>query len=182
MHGQLLGHRVVVSVSIAVLVMTGCSMATSGTQQTASTFALTTQPTNQPPIASSSASPTGSAVTRPSGETNLDGAWTLHALVGTDGRSVLLAPASDKVKLTFAHGDMTGTTVCNSVWGSYVQGGAKDQNLSFANEKLGSTLVACADEPPLTSRLLDVRHVSGSPDVRYLHSENWMIVVELRRA
>lgn len=57
----------------------------------------------------------------------------------------------------------------------------EEQDLRFPREQLGSTLVSCTDEPPLVSRLLNVRHVSGSAGVRYLHAENWMIVAELRR-
>ena len=55
------------------------------------------------------------------------------------------------------------------------------QDLVFPRAQLGSTLVGCRDEPPLDTRLLAVRHVSGSGDVRYLHAANWMIIAELRQ-
>lgn len=177
-----LNHQVLVAVvvTITLLVMPGCSIETSGSPQGQATIGSGPQQVTQTPVASNSRSPAGSTSDRPTTDTSLDGDWTVRALVGTSGQSVLSASAIDKMKLTFARGDMTGTTVCNSVWGTYEQGGAQD--LRFFNEKLGTTLVACRDEPPLTSRLLDVRHVSGSSDVRYLHAENWMIIAELRRA
>lgn len=65
---------------------------------------------------------------------------------------------------------------------SYEQGGTQHQDLQLPGDKLGTTLVACQDEPPLMSRVIDVRHVSGSADTRFLHAENWMIIAELRRA
>jgi len=110
----------------------------------------------------------------------LTGTWTVRALVGATGQSVLPVPYAHKVKMTFKDGGMTGTTGCNDVFGTYEQGGDRGQNLVFPRAQLGSTLVGC-DEPPLVTRLLDVRHVSGSGDVRYLHAANWMIVAELRR-
>jgi len=131
-------------------------------------------------IASGSPSPAVSTSAAPTSETSLEGDWIVRALVGTDGQSVLPASARDRVKLTFAHGAMTGTTGCNSVFGSYEQGGAQGQDLRFPGERLGSTLVAC-EEPPLIPRLLDVRHVSGSAGVRYLQAENWIVIAELRR-
>ena len=126
-------------------------------------------------------SATASTPAAPTNGTSLEGDWIVRALVGTDGQSLLPKTAAGRVTLTFAHGAMTGTTWCNSVFGTYEQGGTQDQDLRFPHEKLGSTAVGCS-EPPLLARLLDVRHVSGSAGVRYLHAENWMIVVELRRA
>ena len=79
--------------------------------------------------------------------------------------------------MTFTKGEMSGDSGCNSVFGTYEQDG---DDLTFPPRQLGSTLVGC-DEPPLVRRLLDVRHLSGSGDVRYLHAGNWMIIVELRR-
>jgi len=106
----------------------------------------------------------------------------VRALVGANGESVLPDSAGDEVRLTFANGQISGSTGCNSVFGTYKQSGTDGADLRFPREDLGSTLVGCTDEPPLIARLLAVRHVSGSPGVRYLHAEDWMIVVELRRS
>lgn len=105
----------------------------------------------------------------------------MRALVGRDGQSVLPGPYADKVRMTFQNGEMTGTTGCNDVGGPYEQSGNQGQDLVFPRAQLGSTLALCRDDPPLVTRLLEVRHVSGSGDVRYLHAANWMIVAELRR-
>jgi heat shock protein HslJ len=133
------------------------------------------------PTPATSASPEPSTSAEPTTRIDLEGTWTVRALVGANGESVLPDSARGRVRLTFADGEMTGSTGCNSVFGTYEQGGDEGQDLRFPREQLGSTLVGCGDEPPLVSRLLDVRHVSGSTGVRYLHAENWMIVAELRR-
>lgn len=120
-----------------------------------------------------------SPTTESSTSVTLNGTWTVHSLIGPDGRSVLPASYAHKVEMTFKDGQMTGTTGCNDVFGTYEQSG--DRGLVFPRAQLGSTLVGCGDEPPLITRLLDVRHVSGSGEVRYLHAASWMIVAELRR-
>jgi hypothetical protein len=112
--------------------------------------------------------------------TSLNGTWTLRALIGPNGQSVLPAFYAHKVQMTFTDGRMTGTTGCNDVFGSYRQTGEQGRDLVFPRAQLRSTLVGCRDEPPLDTRLLAVRHVSGSGDVRYLHAANWMIIAELR--
>lgn len=118
----------------------------------------------------------------------LSGTWAVRALVGRDGQSVLPASYANKVQMTFDDGEMSGTTGCNGVFGTYDQRSEQRQDLAirgqdlvFPREQLGTTQVFCPDEPPLLRRLLDVRYVSGSGDVRYLHTENWMIVAELHR-
>ena len=114
------------------------------------------------------------------GDTNLSGTWTVKALVGPDGESVLVESGRALPRLTFEDGQMNGSTGgCNSVFGTYVVGGDQARDLSFPRNQLGSTLVGC-EEAPLVDRLLDVRHVSGAEGVRYLHAENWMIIAELR--
>ena len=117
------------------------------------------------------------AATSPSN--SLDGTWTVVGLVGPNGESVLPDAYQGKVTLTFDHGQLSGSTGCNDVFGTYVQTG---RDLVFPAADLGSTLVGCGDEPPLVSRLLDVRHISGSGDVRRLHADNWMILVVLHRS
>lgn len=102
--------------------------------------------------------------------------------MGVGGQSVLTNSARGKVRLTFADGGVTGTTGCNSVFGTYEQSGDKGQDLRFPRKGLGSTLVGCSDEAPLVSRLLQVRHVSGSAGIRTLLAANWLIIVQLRRS
>lgn len=132
------------------------------------------------PAASPSVTPTTSGELPAS--VDLEGAWRVRALVGANGQSVFLPDSpGDRPRLTFTDGEMTGTTGCNDVFGTYKQSGGQGQDLRFPPQQLGSTLVGCSDEPPLVSRLLDVRHVSGSAGTRYLHAENWMIVAKLRR-
>lgn len=113
--------------------------------------------------------------------TSLNGTWRVLALIGSNGQSVLPASYAHEVKLTLHDGKMTGTTGCNDVFGVYKQSGEDGQDLVFPRTPLGSTLVGCRDEPPLIARLLEVRHVSGSGNVRSLHADNWMIIAELRR-
>jgi len=113
---------------------------------------------------------------------HLEGTWSVRALVGANGQSVLPDSARDRMRLTFTDGQMSGTTGCNDVFGTYQQSGGEGQDLRFPRQNLGSTLVGCSNEPPLVARLLDVRHVSRSAGVLYLHAENWMIVAELRRS
>lgn len=127
--------------------------------------------------ADTSVSPSPTTESSTSG--TLNGTWTVRALVGPDGQSVLSSSYDHTVEMTFKDGEMTGTTGCNDVFGTYEQSG--DRGLVFPRPQLGSTLVGCGDEPPLITRLLDVRHVSGSGAVRYLHADNWMIIAELRR-
>ncbi|HET7355534.1 MAG TPA: META domain-containing protein [Nocardioidaceae bacterium] len=131
-----------------------------------------------PADTSVSPAPAGASAT----DISLNGTWTVRALIGHDGQSVLPASYAHRVQLTFREGTMSGTTGCNDVFGTYVQSGDRGRDLVFPRAQLGSTLVGCRDEPPLVARLLDVRHVSGSGDVRYLHAANWMIVAELRSA
>lgn len=107
----------------------------------------------------------------------LSGTWAVQALIGPQGKSVLVGPYAREREMTFTNGEMSGSSGCNSVFGTYEQDG---KDLTFPPQQLGSTLVGC-DEPPLVRRLRDVRHVSGSGEVRYLHADNGMIVAELRR-
>jgi heat shock protein HslJ len=131
------------------------------------------------------AGPAVSPSTAPSDQakpTSIEGTWTVEALVGPGGQSVLPDARKGQVVLTFADGEVTGATGCNSIFRSYEHGGQDGGDLRFLRVELGSTLVDCADEPPLLTRLLEVRHVSGSGNVRRLHAENWMIIADLRRA
>lgn len=132
------------------------------------------------PVGNPSTAPSSKAKPAPTGR--LEGTWIVDDLVGAGGQSVLPDNQRGDVVLTFADGELTGTTGCNTVFGTYQHGGEDGRDLRFPHEELGSTLVGCADEPPLITRLLDVRHVSGSGNVRRLHAENWMIIAELRRA
>ncbi len=111
----------------------------------------------------------------------LNGTWAVRGLVGPDGGSVLVGPYAGKLEMTFKDGEMSGNSGCNTVFGTYEQDREEGGNLVFPRRQLGSTLVGC-DEPPLVTRLLDVRHVSGTGDVRYLHAANWMIIAELQRS
>jgi heat shock protein HslJ len=131
------------------------------------------------PISSVSPSPSGSAESTTM--TDLQGTWTVRSLIGANGESVLPPSARGDVRLTFASGKLTGTTGCNSVFGTYEQDGENGQDLRFPRDQLGSTLVGCTNEPPLISRLLDVRHVSGSNGARYLLAKDGSVVAELRR-
>jgi heat shock protein HslJ len=114
----------------------------------------------------------------PSG--TLDGTWTVQALVGPDGDPVLPAAYRGKVQLTFADGEVTGTTGCNDIFGSYQHDG---EDLRFPPAELGTTLVDCNNEPPLLQRLEDVRHISTGedPESISLHADNWKIVAVLER-
>lgn len=133
------------------------------------------------PAPATSASPSSPTASDSTPITDLQGTWIVRGLVDADGESVLVASPKGKVRLTFADGKVTGTTGCNDISGTYKQRGEDGTDLRFPRKQLGSTLAACANEPPLLSRLLDVRHVSGIPRVRYLHAEDGMIIAELRR-
>lgn len=50
--------------------------------------------------------------------TDLEGTWTVRALVGANGQSVLPDSARGKLQLSFANGKMTGTMGCNEVFGT----------------------------------------------------------------
>lgn len=109
-------------------------------------------------------------------QTPLSGAWAVTALVDTDGKSVLTGRYSDELQVTFANGKVSGDSGCNDIFGTYTQDGA---DLVFSPD-LGSSLVGC-HEPPLLKRLLDVRHLSGAGDERYLLGADDTTIVELRR-
>jgi heat shock protein HslJ len=111
------------------------------------------------------AGPAGSPSTAPSDQAKaapIEGTWTVEALVGPGGQSVLPDARKGQVVLTFTDGEVTGATGCNSIFGAYEHGGEDGRDLRFLREKLGSTLMDCADEPPVLTRLLEVGHVSGS--------------------
>lgn len=127
-----------------------------------------------PPGATASSPPASSA------STALNGTWTVRALLDPDGHSAIGSLYVHKVRMTFDDGEMTGDTGCNSISGTYRQSGDRGQGLLFSRG-LGSTLVGCRDEPPLVRRLLDVRSVSGSGDIRVLHDEGGKVVAELQR-
>lgn len=148
------------------------------------TAVLVTQASTSPdhPLPIGGPSSTPSTSESPAGSIKLDGTWTVDALIGTNGESALTAPSRNTMKLTFADGTLTGTTGCNDVFGTYRQSGDGGKDLLFPRADLGSTLVGCQDEPPLVSRLLDVRHMSASDGTVYLHAENWMIIVAMRPA
>lgn len=164
--------------SAAVLVAVGGTAVLSGPGSDS-------QPDAGPAGGSVSPAPTGSMSPGPSNgtkvDTSLNGTWTVRALIGSNGQSVLPASYAHRVEMTLDDGEMTGTTGCNDVFGVYKQSGENGQDVVFPRAPLGSTLVGCRDEPPLIARLLQVRHVSGSGNVRYLHADNWMIIAELRR-
>lgn len=170
----------------AMLIVTAASAAVVAVVVgTAVTLAPGGAPTHRagPAGAPVSPSPTPGSTTSPGqtgAATSLDGTWKVRALVGRGGQSVMTPAYANKMELTLHDGRMTGTTGCNSIFGTYTQSG--DRNVRFPRSSLGSTQVGCPGEPPLVARLLDVRHVSGSGNVRYLHAANWMIVVMLRAA
>jgi heat shock protein HslJ len=112
---------------------------------------------------------------------DLEGTWRVRALVGSDGHSVLPKRYRGKVVMTFDDGKLTATTGCNDVFGSYRQSGAAGGDLIFPHGDLGSTLVGCSDEPPLVSRLVNVRHVSIAGDTMTLHAADGTTLVDLRR-
>jgi hypothetical protein len=111
----------------------------------------------------------------------LDGTWVVRALIGQGGRSVLPVKDQGLLRLRFHDGRVTGSTTCNTVTGRYVQSGAKGQDLRFPPNSLGTTLVGCQDEPPLSQELLQVRHLSVADGQVYLHAANSMIVIALSR-
>jgi hypothetical protein len=135
----------------------------------------------------------GTVASRPAAKTStaLNGTWVVRALLDGDGLSALPSSYVDKVRLSFydthpglsgvGHHQMIGDTGCNTIAGTYRKSGNRGQDLVFARN-LRSTLVGCRDEPPIFSRLLDVRHVSGSGDIRYLRDVDGRVVVQLRRA
>jgi heat shock protein HslJ len=110
-------------------------------------------------------------------QTPLSGTWAVKTLVDADGQSVLAARYADKVHLTFTNGMMSGDSGCNDLGGPYTQDGA---DLAFSPEMM-TTLVGCKDEPPLMTRLLDVRHLGGAGDVRYLLDADEAKIAELHR-
>jgi len=123
--------------------------------------------------------------TRPSGpagaaRTDLQGTWSVVALNGRNGRTVMPDPGP-VMTLTFTDGLLRGNSTCNAISGTYLQGGRDGRDLLFPRGRLSTTLVGCSGEPPLLSRLSHVRHVSGAPGVRYLRSAIGMVIVELRR-
>lgn len=127
------------------------------------------------------ASVTAGNVAPESPEEPLEGDWLVVSLVGTDGRTLLTgryATGEKRMILNFTDGQLAGTTGCNSVFGTYINS-ARD--LTFPHDRLGGTLVGCSDEPPLVQRLLAVRHISGTGNVRYLHADSWMIIAKLDR-
>jgi len=107
----------------------------------------------------------------------LSGTWAVKTLVDADGQSVLAARYADRVQLTFSNGTMSGDSGCNDLGGPYTQDGA---DLVFSPEMM-TTLVGCKGEPPLMTRLLAVRHLSGAGDVRYLLDAADAKIAELHR-
>jgi heat shock protein HslJ len=126
-----------------------------------------------------SAPAVGSSAPAP-GSTDLDGTWTVTA-ISTNDQNLAALPASvrGKAELTFDDGDMFGTDGCNSIAGPYKQSGINGQDLATGD--LFSTLKACPDEIPLIQRLVDVRHVSGSGNTRYLQASSDQVIIELQR-
>lgn len=160
---------------VVVLTAVGSAAVAAVVGGTATLSGPAGNPQRDPALAATSSLGT----TEHNSSTALTGTWSVRALVGPNGQPVLPAPYADAVQMTFKDGEMTGHTGCNTVYSPYRQSGDQGQDLVFG--QVETTLVGCEDEPPLVSRLLDVRHVSGAGDVRYLHAANWMIVVELRR-
>lgn len=113
------------------------------------------------------------------GRYSVEGTWSVRALNWVDGSSLLTPSTQGVVTMTFSRGLMTGETGCNSVWSDYTQSGSDGQDLKFSPQNVGGTSVACAGEPQLTQRLLAVRHVTGTADVRFLQDENGTMVAEL---
>lgn len=128
------------------------------------------------PTPSPSLSPT--APTPPAeAHASLEGSWQVVALRGRAGESLIPEPYAGQVRLSFHEGHVNGATGCNDVFGTYVQHGT---DLRFRSATMGSTLVGCADEPPLVRRLLEVRHVSGSGSTRYLRAADGPVIAALR--
>jgi heat shock protein HslJ len=107
----------------------------------------------------------------------LVGSWDVVGLKGSDGASVLTGQFADDLQLSFADNAMTGVSGCNDIFGEYTQSGA---DVVFMRDALGTTLVGC-HEPPLLSRLMEVRQVSGSGETRSLRAEDGSVIVDLRR-
>jgi heat shock protein HslJ len=121
---------------------------------------------------------TQSPVPSPPRQIDLEGKWIVIALVGRDGRPALPQHRPNRARLTFHDGRLGGTTGCNDLFGRYVQRGV---TLRFPSRSLGSTLVGCSWEPPLVSRLLDVRSVAHDQGGTYLEDANGKVVVALVR-
>ena len=109
-------------------------------------------------------------------DTDLTGMWRVVSFAGPDDQ---LAPvrSPDGVWITFGDGEYGARTECNYVGGKYKQDGA-----DLWIKDLFTTFVGCR-ETPLSERLINVRHVSGSGDVRVLHTEtdHGNVIAELRR-
>lgn len=115
-------------------------------------------------------------------DAELDGRWVVVQLFGADGQPLLSASSTSEVELTFDHGQLSGTTGCNDIFGRYAQSGDLGEDIAFQRNALGSTQVGCSDEPPLVRRLLDVRHVTVAGDGRDLTDAAGVTVATLDRA
>ncbi|MFT4262612.1 MAG: META domain-containing protein [Nocardioides sp.] len=126
------------------------------------------------------ATTSGTPVERPVESGSVEGTWIVEAVFDDAGGSVPLR-STRPARLVFAGGRMLGDTGCNDISSSYEQRGAAGTDLVFGD--IRSTLVGCADEPPLASRLADVRHATTRGDgTLSLGGEDGKDIVDLRPA
>jgi len=121
--------------------------------------------------------------TESSGPVKLEGEWKVTELTNRAGRSLLTGRFVTAVRMKFSQGKVTGSTGCNDVFADYKQSGIDGRFLTFPNgEGFGSTLAACTNEPPLMTRLLEVRYVSEWDGVLYLRGASGPTIAVLERA
>lgn len=105
----------------------------------------------------------------------IEGTWTaLLSGITADGRLDDLY-RDTRFTLTFVDGELRGDDECNSFGADYSQVGR-----DLAVGPIESTAIGCETTEVIVRVLNDVRHVTGSRKLVYLHADNWGILLSLR--
>lgn len=110
--------------------------------------------------------------TSPEPAVSIDGQWTA-VMTNITGNPM---HRDTTFTISLGGGLMRGDDGCND-FGSYYSRSGPDRDLRFGSVE--STLVGCDSTADFIDTLSQVRHVTGHGQKRYLHGENWGILIAL---
>lgn len=120
-----------------------------------------------------------SFIVRPSGA-EVQGTWRLTSLRDANGVALPVQSQGRPATLSLEDGKFTGTTGCNLISGSFRLGAEGNSTIVFPSNDLLSGAGGCQDEPPVLSRLPDVRQIERNRTSLTLRDEAGRLVATFK--
>jgi heat shock protein HslJ len=107
----------------------------------------------------------------------LRGAWRVTAVKDAEGKSAPITKFTERARIEFNEGRVSGNDGCNDFSGRFTQSGPDRHDLTLRITLM--TAVGCRPDP--TPRLVEVRHIAEENGFLYLKDENWATIATLER-